>query len=442
MQRTAHHSVFLILFVVAIRVQQLLLVFGFSTPRAASIWRESSSTTRSIHSILALSRKEDEEEASDSTTTTTTKKKSIFAISDGTGVTAKSAIEKCLAQLGSYPDNRYETIDAVQIRTFTFCRGEEAIAAVIKKASDMMMNDNNNDDNSNNKNVNVFIMCTIADSTLRAKALRMCELSNVPAVDLLGPSLEHLSAFLQRDPLGVPLPELVLRQQQQESRKAVTLSDSYYQRIEAVEFTLKADDGQAPWLLPQADVIILGVSRTGKTPLSVVLSQTMGLKVANIPLVLEVPPPKELLVTEEDISNDHNDGDDGETASRIIDPRRIFCLTIAPSELRRIRTTRIERQTAKQQQQHKPQLQEKYASTTRSTASKIRPGDGTKYQDDDKDTRGMHQSTYNDRAYIMNDLKNARDLSMKHGWTQIDVTGRAVEETASYISELLNERFG
>jgi len=242
--------------------------------------------------------------------------------------------------------------------------------------------------------------------------------------------------------LGVPLPELVLRQQQQESRKAVTLSDSYYQRIEAVEFTLKADDGQAPWLLPQADVIILGVSRTGKTPLSVVLSQTMGLKVANIPLVLEVPPPKELLATEEDISKDNNNGDDGETASRIIDPRRIFCLTIAPSELRRIRTTRIERQTAKQQQQHKPQLQEKYASTTRSTASKIRPGDGTKYQDDDKDTRGMHQSTYNDRAYIMNDLKNARDLSMKHGWTQIDVTGRAVEETASYISELLNERFG
>lgn len=104
-------------------------------------------------------------------------------------------------------------------------------------------------------------------------------------------------------------------------KPSVSLSDSYYRRIAAVEFTLKADDGASPRLLPEADVVILGVSRTGKTPLSVVLSQQYSLKVANVPLVLEVGPPKEL-------------GD--------CDPRRVFCLTINPSELRRIRTARLE----------------------------------------------------------------------------------------------------
>jgi regulator of PEP synthase PpsR (kinase-PPPase family) len=233
------------------------------------------------------------------------------------------------------------------------------------------------------KEKKAFILFTIADPLLRAKTLRMCELSNIPAIDLLGPSIDSLSQFLQRDPLGVP----------RAVPQRVGLSDTYYRRIEAVEFTLKADDGQAPWLLSEADVILVGVSRTGKTPLSVVISQTMGLKVANIPLVLEVPPPKELF--------EHD-----------IDPKRIFCLTIAPIELKRIRTTRLERRNVKK-------IEEKYSV------------------DNDK----INKSNYNDRAYLMNDLRNARELATKHNWTQIDVTGRAVEETASFVSEMMNERF-
>jgi regulator of PEP synthase PpsR (kinase-PPPase family) len=293
--------------------------------------------------------------------------KNIFAISDSTGVTAKSTIRKCLAQFGPC-DERFQSDECdVQIRTFTFIRGEATMASVVKKAQEKK----------------AFILFTIADPVLRAKTSRMCELSNIPAVDLLGPSLYSLSQFLQRDPIGIPM--LV--------PPRVGLSDNYYRRIEAVEFTLKADDGQAPWLLSEADVIIVGVSRTGKTPLSVVISQTMGLKVANIPLVLEVPPPKELFESG-------------------IDPNRIFCLTIAPIELKRIRTTRLERRNVKK-------IEEKYSV------------------DNDK----INKSNYNDRAYLMNDLRNARELATKHNWTQIDVTGRAVEETASFVSEMMNERF-
>jgi regulator of PEP synthase PpsR (kinase-PPPase family) len=131
-------------------------------------------------------------------------------------------------------------------------------------------------------------------------------------------------------------------------------------------------------------MIITGVSRTGKTPLSVVLSQTMGFKAANVPLVQEVPPPRQLL--------------DRET----IDNRRFFCLKLNPSDLERIRKNRLQRDLI------------------------------------DDGTRG---SNYADRKYLIKDLVNAKRLTDDYDWTEIDVTGRAVEETPSLISSILKERF-
>jgi len=302
-----------------------------------------------------------------------TDSKLVFLISDGTGTTVKSFIQKSLAQFGTSSERQGSDDEGlqehnVQTRMFNYVRGEEPIAAIVKKAEERK----------------AMVAFTMADPLLREKTLRMCDLSQVPALDLLGPTLDAMSSFLNKAPIGVP---------QYKPSRQTALSNSYYRRIEAMEFTLKADDGQSPWLLPKADIILLGVSRTGKTPLSVVTSQTMGLKVANIPLVLECPPPKELLSEE-------------------LDPNRIFCLTIAPSELKRIRTTRLERRKVKS-------MEEKYSLT-----------------------EGETKSNYADRNYLLKDLKNARDLTEKYGWTQIDVTGRAVEETASYIGELMNERFG
>ena len=181
-----------------------------------------------------------------------------------------------------------------------------------------------------------------------------------------------------------------------------TLSDDYYRRIEAVEYTLQCDDGRNTHRLNEADVILLGVSRTGKTPLSVVLAQTMGLKVANVPLVVDLPPPKVLL------------------DRRSIDRRRVFCLTLDPDDLQRIRKTRIQRELAN-------------LSSTTSTSSTTSGS---------RSNSNRNKSTYAERQYLLRDIQNAQLLTLEHGFTEIDVTGRAVEETASWISSLLNERFG
>jgi regulator of PEP synthase PpsR (kinase-PPPase family) len=119
------------------------------------------------------------------------------------------------------------------------------------------------------------------------------------------------------------------------------------------------------------------------------------LKVANIPLVVDITPPKELL-------------------DPSIDCKRVFCLTIAPSELRKIRTNRLQKTLG---------------------GMKIRE----QHQQDD--SASSSSNTYADRNYLLKDLANARQLSQQYNWTTIDVTGRAVEETATYIAELYNERF-
>ena len=87
-----------------------------------------------------------------------------------------------------------------------------------------------------------MVVSTLADPTLRDKVLRMCELSRVPAVDLLGPTLDGLASFLGRDAAGVPMRGVG-------TSFRAPLGDAYYRRIKAVEFALKADDGKAPWVL-------------------------------------------------------------------------------------------------------------------------------------------------------------------------------------------------
>jgi len=298
--------------------------------------------------------------------------KLIFLVSDATGITAKATLAKSLAQFDTCDEMEYGEACDVQTRSFTFIRSEAVLSTIIDKALEK----------------EACLMFTLSDPKLRKRAIQTCETQKIPYVDLVGPSIDILSTFLNKKPIGIPILSAKRRKY-----AGSHLGDSYYRRIEAVEFALKADDGQSPWLLPEADVILVGVSRSGKTPLSVVLAQTMGLKVANVPLVMEVPPPKELL--------DANK----------IDPTRVFCLTIAPGELRRIRTTRLERRNVKD-------MEAKYEQLAH-----------------------QQKSNYADRAYLLNDLKHARALATAQGWTEIDVTGRAVEETASYIVELLNDRF-
>jgi hypothetical protein len=155
------------------------------------------------------------------------------------------------------------------------------------------------------------------------------------------------------------------------------VNEEYFRRIHAVEFTVKADDGKEPRVLRQADIVLVGVSRTSKTPLSTFLAHK-GFKVGNVPLVLDRPPPKELWD---------------------VDPLRVMALTIDPSQLQNIRKARME-------------------------------------------AMGMPKATnYGDLDYILAELEYAADMFTSHPeWPVIDVTNKAVEETAAIILRILQDR--
>src|SRR4029079_10637335 len=156
-----------------------------------------------------------------------------------------------------------------------------------------------------------------------------------------------------------------------------SITDDYFRRIEAVEFAVKNDDGAEPRNLPKADLVLVGISRTSKTPLSTYLAQR-GLKVANVPLVLGVDPPEELSQ---------------------VDDRKVFGLIVQPEMLMRIRQARLSH-------------------------------------------LGMPQdSSYGQRAHIDNEIAYSRERSRKNSnWPVLDVTTRAIEETAADILRIYTER--
>ena len=146
--------------------------------------------------------------------------------------------------------------------------------------------------------------------------------------------------------------------------------------IEAVEFAVKSDDGKEPRNFKKADLVLVGVSRTSKTPLSTLLAQR-GLKVANLPLVLGVAIPPEL----EEAAQD-----------------RVVALTIGLDQLCEIRSARLR------------QL-------------------------------GMPSETnYALREHVKEEIAYAHQIFSRHSWPIIDVTGRAIEETAVIILETLKDR--
>jgi regulator of PEP synthase PpsR (kinase-PPPase family) len=155
------------------------------------------------------------------------------------------------------------------------------------------------------------------------------------------------------------------------------LSEEYFRRVEAIEFAVKSDDGKEPRNLRKADLVLAGVSRTSKTPLSTYLAGR-GLKVANVPLVLGVPPPVELFE---------------------VPPERVVGLTIALEKLLEIRRARL------------AQL-------------------------------GMPAETnYGLRDHVKSELDYAHEIFRENpGWMVMDVSGRAIEETAAIIMEAWKDR--
>ncbi len=124
------------------------------------------------------------------------------------------------------------------------------------------------------------IVHTLVDGELRAAMIALAEANHVVAFDLMGPLMARLTAVTGQEPLGRPGFYRHLRQ-------------DYFQRVAAIEYALAHDDGRNRQEWPEADVVLIGVSRSGKTPLSIYLSM-LGWKAANMPIVPQIPIPPAL----------------------------------------------------------------------------------------------------------------------------------------------------
>lgn len=268
-------------------------------------------------------------------------RRSIYVISDSTGETGAKVVQAALLQF------RHEQ---VRLRIVSNMRDPGALSETIDRAA----------------GEGALVVYTLVNADQRVAVLNRAAQYGVQAVDLMGPLMARIGSWLRETPVSQP--GLLHR-----------LDAEYFRRIEALEYTVKNDDGQMPRNFVHADIVVVGVSRTSKTPVCAHLAQK-GLKAANLPLVLEVKPPPEI---------------------DQVDARRVFALTITPRALLEIRRTRVERM-----------------------------GSGA-------------SSGYVDLQQIQRELAWARDLVRAHpGWTTIDVTNRAVEETGSEILAHYGDRFG
>lgn len=179
----------------------------------------------------------------------------VYVVSGGVGYSGEQLVRTVLAQF---------TAAAVPVITVPFVRQPEQLAGIVAQAQEN----------------GGTIVHTLVDPAMRHTLLRLTHERGVTEIDLMGPVLSRLSHVLGQEPLGQP----DLYRQQHKSQ---------FERIEAIDFALTHDDGLHPEGWAKADVLLMGVSRVGKTPTSIYLA-VMGWKVANLPLVKDIPLPQEL----------------------------------------------------------------------------------------------------------------------------------------------------
>jgi [pyruvate, water dikinase]-phosphate phosphotransferase / [pyruvate, water dikinase] kinase len=208
-----------------------------------------------------------------------------------------------------------------------------------------------------------IVLYTIVKSELIEAIERRCRELKVPSLHVLQPIMRVFESYL-----GAPQTPVVAGQH--------TVDADYFRRIDALNFAMAHDDGQLPQDLNTADIILLGISRTSKTPTSIYLAQR-GYKTANLPLVPGIEPPRALT-----------------------EPHRAFVvgLVASPERIAEIRRNRVHM------------------------------------------LADRNLDEYVDRTQIANELTYSRRLCARHGWPVIDVTRRSIEETAATIVRLLHDR--
>jgi regulator of PEP synthase PpsR (kinase-PPPase family) len=208
---------------------------------------------------------------------------SIYVVSDATGKTGWRVVQAALLQFDS---------SRAEIKRIGGVQDEETVQSVVEQAAQ----------------TGGLVVHTLVSPQLRRTMLHAGRQRGIITIDLLGPVLTRLTEALEISPKAQP----GLFEQ---------LDDEYQARIDAIEFTVNHDDGRHPEDLQDADLVLVGVSRTGKTPLSVFLAYR-GWRVANVPIIRDMEPPPQLFD---------------------VDPKRVVALVIEPDRLVAIRKVRAKR---------------------------------------------------------------------------------------------------
>lgn len=261
----------------------------------------------------------------------------IYIISDSIGETAEQVAKATVSQ--------FNTKD-YEIRRFPYINEKEQIIEILDEA----------------KNEIAVIVFTVVVKELKEFLLKQSQALNIPCVDVMTPIMGAIEQVLE-----IPAKE--------EPGLIRKLDERYFKKVEAIEFAVKYDDGKDARGLKQADIVLTGISRTSKTPLSMYLAHK-NLKVANVPLVPEVAPPRELFE---------------------INPKKIIGLTTNPMKLIEIRQERLKALGLK------------------------------------------NEANYASMQRIFEELDYAEGIMKKLGCPVIDVSSKAIEESAGIILEIFKD---
>ena len=264
-------------------------------------------------------------------------KYNVYLVSDSTGETLDRIFLSLKSQFSNFDYEKKE---------FAFVRTEQQIDKIIKECVEL--------DNS-------LILYTIVETKLAKYIANQSEKKNIPCFGILGNLILSFSKLLNQKAIHKPSAQHVL-------------DDDYYKRIEAIQFTMSHDDGKKVDDINDADVILLGVSRTSKTPTSIYLANR-GYKTINIPLVLDQKLPNDLISNKKAC-----------IIGLVADPERL-------ADIRRNRVAIMKDHKLKD---------------------------------------------YTNLDFIRRELNDSRNLFKKNNWPIIDVTRRSVEETAASILKIID----
>ncbi len=263
----------------------------------------------------------------------------VHLVSDATGETINSVMRACLVQ---FEDGEADVTEHSWSLVRTPGQMDRALAGIRQNPG--------------------LVLYTIVNDRLREQLVEGCRAANIQSVAVLDPVISAMAAHFGQKARG-------------QSGRQHELDAEYFDRIEAMNFALTHDDGQSSRSYNEADVILIGVSRSSKTPTCIYLANR-GIKCANVPIVPNCPMPPELFTVKKPL---------------------VVGLTKDATQLVQIRKNRLQMIA----------------------------------RDEDTD--------YVDLSVVREEVAMARRLCTDHGWPVIDVTRRSIEETAATIIQMLQE---